>query len=341
MTRSSLRPVLTRLLVLTQIVVLAAGCGKKEEDYAATVNKAPITKNELKAEMDRIKQRFYNTSPMSDQQASQMESEILDIMIGGELLYQASQKAGIQVPDQEVKEQMAKSKAQFPDTDKFKNTFTEQDIRKKIATEKFITKEFADTTNITDEQTHKYYETNLADFTRPEQVLVSNILIKVKKDASKEEKAKAMDKLKGLQKELSKGGDFTELAKKHSEDGNASAGGMMGFVLRGQTEKPFEEAVFSLEPEKTAIVETQVGYQLVRATDKKETMVVPYEDVAEKLRNFLKQQEIQKKIDTFIKEQRNKAAIDVRLKPAQAPADAKASPAADNKQPAAGDKAPH
>ncbi|MBA3014293.1 MAG: peptidylprolyl isomerase [Proteobacteria bacterium] len=318
MTALPLRHVLTHILILIQIIAFAAGCSKVEkEKYAATINKAPITNDELQAEMNRIKQRFYNTSPMTDQQATQMESEILEIMIGGELLYQASQKAGIQVTEQEAKAQMEKSKTQFPDTDKFKNTFTEQDIRKKIATEKFITKEFADTTVITDEQGHKYYETNLADFTRPEQVLVTNILIKVKKDASDEEKNKAMAKLKAVKKELEQGGDFAKLAQKHSEDGNAASGGMMGFVLRGQTEKAFEEAAFTLDPDKTTIVETQAGYHLIRATDKKETKIVPYEDVADKLRNFLKQQEIQKKIDTFIKDEREKAVIEIFTKSAQ------------------------
>lgn len=321
MTLFPLRPVLTHLLIFVQLIVFVAGCSKVEKaDNAATVNDTAITKSELQAEMNRIKQRFYNTAPMSDQQAAQMESEILEIMIGGELLYQASQKSGIQVTDQEIKDQMEKSKKQFPDTEKFKNTFTEQDIRKKIATEKFIAKEFADTTVITDEQSRNYYETNLADFTRPEQVLVTNILIKVKKDASDEEKNKAMDKLKTIQKELDKGGNFAELAQKYSEDGNAASGGMMGFVLRGQTEKAFEEAAFTLDPDKTTIVETQAGYHLIRATDKKETKVVPYEDVAEKLKNFLKQQEIQKKIDTFIKEERQKAAIKILIKPSQASA---------------------
>ncbi|MDP2107065.1 MAG: peptidylprolyl isomerase, partial [Desulfobulbaceae bacterium] len=141
--------------------------------------------------------------------------------------------------------------------------------------------------------------------------------IKVKKDASDEEKNKAMAKLKAVKKELEQGGDFAKLAQKHSEDGNAASGGMMGFVLRGQTEKAFEEAAFTLDPDKTTIVETQAGYHLIRATDKKETKIVPYEDVADKLRNFLKQQEIQKKIDTFIKDEREKAVIEIFTKSAQ------------------------
>jgi len=307
---------LASLLITSQVFMLNSGCTKKidkKKEYAAVINEKPITRKDLAAELERIKQRFYSSTPMTEQQAAQIENEIVEIMIGGELLYQASQKDGIQVTDKEVKEQMAKSKAEFPDTEKFKNTFTEQDITKKIATEKFIAKQFADTTTITDEQAKKYYETNLADFTRPEQVLVSQILIKVKEDATNEEKEKAKATLKGLQEELAKGGNFAELAKKNSQDPTASSGGVMGFVLRGQTEKPFEEAAFSLEADKTAIVETKAGYHLIKASDKKETMVIPFEDVAEKLRNFLKQQEIQKKIDTFIKEERKKAKVEIFL----------------------------
>lgn len=316
MVKPRLLPLVTALLVLTQVFLLATGCTKKidkQKEYAAVINDNPITRKELAAELDRIKQRFYSTSPMSEQQASQIENEILEIMIGGELLYQASQKEGIQVTDKEIKDQLAKSKAEFPDTEKFKNTFTEQEIKKKIATEKYIAKKFAETTTITDDQARKYYETNLADFTRPEQVLVSHILLKVKEEAGKEDKDKAMATLKGLQAELDKGADFAELAKKHSEDTNAASGGVMGFVLRGQTEKPFEEAAFGLESNKTAIVETKSGLHLIKASDKKPTMVIPFEDVSEKLRNFLKQQEIQKKIDTFIKEERKKAKLEVFL----------------------------
>jgi len=316
MVKPRVLPLLTALLVVTQVFLLTTGCTKKvdkQKEYAAVINDNPITRKELAAELDRIKQRFYNTSPMSDQQASQIENEILEIMIGGELLYQASQKEGIQVTDQEIKDQLAKSKAEFPDTEKFKNTFTEQEIKKKIATEKYIAKNFADTTTITDDQARKYYETNLADFTRPEQVLVSHILLKVKEDADQGAKDKATATLQGLQAELDKGADFAELAKKHSEDTNAASGGVMGFVLRGQTEKPFEEAAFGLESNKTAIVQTKAGLHLIKATDKKPTMVIPFEDVSEKLRNFLKQQEIQKKIDTFIKEERKKAKLEVFL----------------------------
>jgi|GEM_PF-2848032 len=305
---------LSSLLVLAQILSLTTGCTKKidkAKEYAVTVNETPITRQELTTELDRIKQRFYSAQAIPEQQASQMEGEILEIMIGGEILYQASQQEKIQVSDQEVQEQLAKSKKDFPDTDKFKNTFTEKDIRHKIATEKFINAKFAETTTISDEQGRVYYEKNLADFTRPEQVLVSHILLKIKEDASEADKKKVAEQMKDIQKELDKGETFEALAKKYSEDASGPSGGMMGFVLRGQTEKAFEEAAFSLEADKTAIVETKKGLHLIKASDKKPTEVIPYEDVAEKLKNFLKQQEIQKKIDTFLKEERQKAKIEV------------------------------
>lgn len=309
-------PLLTSLLIATQILVLTGGCTKKidkQQEYAATVNEKPITRQELTSELSRIKQRFYNAAPISEQQASQMETDVLEIMIGGELLHQASQKEGIKVPEQEVKEMLAKSKADFPDTEKFKNTYTEDDIRKNIAIVKFIAKKFADPTTISDKQAHEYYDTHPADFAKPEQVQVSQILLKVKPEAEKEAKEKAMTTLKELQKKLDQGADFSELAKKHSEDPNAATGGAMGAVLRGQTEKSFEEAAFSQEPNKTTIVETKEGYHLLKATEKTPARTIPFEEASEKIISYLKQQEVQKKIDAFIKDERQKAKIEILL----------------------------
>ena len=47
------------------------------------------------------------------------------------------------------------------------------------------------------------------------------------------------------------GGNFGELAKKYSEDSTAQAGGELGWIVRGQTVKEFEDTAFSLKPEKS------------------------------------------------------------------------------------------
>jgi len=308
---------MTNFLILIAFTLLLPGCGEKPKQDSkinvAYIDGSPISRKALDTEMKRLSQRFYINS-MSEKQRQQMKKEVLDILIGGKLLYKASKQKGITVTAQEIKEELAKTKKEYPDTKKFKNDFTEADIRQKLAVEKFISLEFADKTTITDKGSKKYYQDHLADFTRPPQVKVSHILIKVAEDAAKKEKNAALKKIKQIQEKLKNGADFSEMARKFSEDRSKDNGGNLGYVIKGQMVKSFEDAAFGLKKgEISDIVTTKFGYHLIKVADKKPIMVVPYKDVEVKLKNYLKERAIQEKIAKFIKERRQKADIKIYL----------------------------
>lgn len=67
------------------------------------------------------------------------------------------------------------------------------------------------------------------------------------------------------------GGDFATLAKQYSQDtATASNGGDLGSISRGQMVKPFEDAVFALQPGQVSdLVKTQYGYHIIKVIDKK------------------------------------------------------------------------
>ncbi len=205
-------------------IIMAPGCSKKEDtkNNAALINGKPITRAELANEMNRIKQRFYQNSSMNKAQTYQIENEVLEILIGGQLLFQASEELGIKVSAQEIKEELEKAKENFSSDKNTAVSFTENDIRKKLSIEQYITKEFSDKTVITNEQGKDYYQKNIDDFTRPEQVLAAHILIKSKKDDDSSSQETALNKIKMVQEKLNNGSDFSELAKEYSEDASKS-----------------------------------------------------------------------------------------------------------------------
>ena len=78
-------------------------------------------------------------------------------------------------------------------------------------------------------------------------------------------KAKAEDLLKQIQK----GGNFAELAKKNSDDpGSKDTGGELGFAQRGHMVPEFDNAIFTQKIGDMKIVKTQFGYHIVQVEER-------------------------------------------------------------------------
>ncbi len=82
----------------------------------------------------------------------------------------------------------------------------------------------------------------------------------------------AMQKIQEIQERLSRGEDFSELARFYSEDpGTANIGGDLGFIEKGTLFESFEDAGFQLERGQISeIVETPIGFHLIQMVDKQE-----------------------------------------------------------------------
>jgi peptidyl-prolyl cis-trans isomerase SurA len=77
------------------------------------------------------------------------------------------------------------------------------------------------------------------------------------------EQAKAV--AQELLKRLKAGADFTELARKNSEDASATRGGDIGTQGRGLLALPFEQALFALKPGQLSdVVETEFGFHIIQ-----------------------------------------------------------------------------
>ena len=78
--------------------------------------------------------------------------------------------------------------------------------------------------------------------------------------------------------------------------------------------KPFEEAAFKLKPgEVSDIVQTRFGYHLIKVVDKKPESVVSYENVKDKIAQYMEQEKKGKVIQTDIEKLRQKAVIETFL----------------------------
>ena len=144
---------------------------------------------------------------------------------------------------------------------------------------------------VSDEELRKFYADNAARFTAPEERRASHVLIKVDKDMSAADKAKAKARAEELLAQARKApAGFAELARKNSQDpGSAAQGGDLDFFGRGAMVKPFETAAFSLKPgEVSEVFETDFGYHFLTVTGARGGQKKPFEEVRAALETELR-----------------------------------------------------
>ena len=107
--------------------------------------------------------------------------------------------------------------------------------------------------------------------------------------------------------ELDMGGNFSELAKKHSSDGSASEGGDLGWFAPQQMVPEFSRAVMGLDKGKytKAPVQSQFGWHVVMLDDTRKAEPPSYEKVKPQLRQIIERQ----RLNTYLQGLREKGKV--------------------------------
>ncbi len=189
---------------------------------------------------------------------------------------------GIEVKDKEIKDFYDKNASVLREPLKVKTRYITYGVD-----------DFAADLQFSDGDIHAYYDVYRdRRFRRREAVKFSQIFIPAApENASPEEKAAPRGQLEEILKDLRAGADFAELAKKHSKGESAARGGDMGFVGRGQLVEALDAALFALEEnEVSEILESRVGFHLLKAVEKQQDEVMPLEEVREDIVKALKRE---------------------------------------------------
>jgi peptidyl-prolyl cis-trans isomerase D len=132
----------------------------------------------------------------------------------------------------------------------------------------------------------RFYEDNPQQYSTPEQVRASHILLKTE---GKDE-AVVRKQAEDLLAQVKKGADFAQLATKHSQDEvSASKGGDLDYFGSGKMVPEFDKAAFSLPVGQVSdLVKTQYGFHIIKVTDKKPATTRPLDEVKAQIEDQLK-----------------------------------------------------
>ncbi|ADE16667.1 PpiC-type peptidyl-prolyl cis-trans isomerase [Nitrosococcus halophilus Nc 4] len=153
------------------------------------------------------------------------------------------------------------------------------------------------------------YQANQEQYQLPEQVKVSHILIKAE-ERSEEEARQLAEKVRKLA--LAEEKPFAELAVEYSEDPSVERNqGDLGFIARGKTVKPFEEAAFALKQPGniSPVVKSRFGFHIIRLEERQPAQVQPFDQVKEKLVQEAKETYLNKVVQTHLNQIRNAEGI--------------------------------
>jgi peptidyl-prolyl cis-trans isomerase C len=324
----------TRILIVTLAASIGAApalggadtkpAGQKA-GVIAVVNGSDVALDDFYRELLRLERLLLNTGrPLTCAQIARLRTEAAEGLVRRELLYQES-KSKVKVTDAEINSELKKLKDQYPSENDFSATLGSMNIspaslraqvERALSIQKMIDSQFASKANVDDKEIWSYYDKNRASFRQPEQVKASQIFIKADPGWDEAKKSAARKKIDEIRTKLKQGQDFESLARTYSEDPSGAKGGDLGYIRIGQVLKPFEEALFALKPgEISDVVETNLGYHIIKASDRKPETTIPFEKLRDQLRALLKQEKGLKEANAYIAKVREKAKVDIFLPP--------------------------
>lgn len=131
------------------------------------------------------------------------------------------------------------------------------------------------------------------------QVKARHILLRLPADATPAARDSVMKLAQSLRDQARAGGDFAELARKHSADGSAAQGGDLGFFGKGQMVAPFEEAAFKTPVGQVSdVVESPFGLHVIKVEERKNSSFADFRD---SFRMQMVQERVAKAEENYVK----------------------------------------
>ena len=240
------------VLHLASAAVLAtmvfSGCGDKDEKKMVL---ASIGKDKIS--LADFNERIATLPPQYQDIIKKRKEEYLQELIGDTLLYQEAMRNDIN-KEEDVRKLI-------------------KEASKKIIIARFLQDRIDDVIEVSEEDITAHYKGNKKNYTTPEVLRASHILVRTEQDAE------------GILKEIEAGVEFEALAKERSIDPAAQKGGDIGYFTKGQLMPEIENACERLnEGEVSDVVKTKLGYHVIMLTERQVPKLRPIGEVEESIR---------------------------------------------------------
>ena len=305
------------------------------EEIVARVNNDVISRSDLQREREQLRQEIKQAKvPDPDAVFAEKDKDVLREKIDQLLLIQRGRDMGMNADAEVIKrlDELRKN-AGLATLEDLEKAAEQQGVnyedwklsmRNQIITRKVIQAEVGQHLQMTKEDAEKYYDEHKADFTQPEQVKLSEILVPTETPGADSSAAAvpmsdaeiAQQKAKAGQAlaEIRGGKPFEEVAKQVSSGPSAAQGGDLGFFKRGVLAKELEQKTFDQMKagEVSDIIRTKQGFVILKVAEHPQAGVMPLKDVQHQVEEGLYYDKLQPALRAYLTKLREDSFIDIK-----------------------------
>ncbi len=275
------------LFMVTSFTMTPFAYGEEKSSDTSPDNRVIASVGEYKLTVDEFKQQIDSLPPQFKAVIAQnkdFRKRFVERWIDMTLMSIKAKKLGLD-KDPDVQKRLMQ----------LKRALLAQEVSKRFIEDKLT---------VTEDELKKFYDAHKDEYKEGEKVKARHILIKVPAGASDEAWEKARKKAIEIKKRLEKGEDFSELAKKFSDDpGTKDKGGELGYFGKGRMVPEFEKTAFSLNKgEISEPVKTIFGWHIIQVEDKKKARIKGFNEVKFLLTQKAKQEKKKRLQDELLKD---------------------------------------
>ena len=285
-------------IALFGVLALFSACkGRLGEELVAKVNGDGIGKKEFEMEVERNLTRYRGQAhELPPGIEDRIKESVLRRMIDDKVIAQKAKSLGVSVTTDELNAKMDEHKKRFRTDEAFKaylerSNNTEANIRADLERNLLrdrVVEKLSGAVDVSADEVKQYYTENLDRFKDKEQIRAARIMLRIEDNMAEPAKKALRKHAVELRAKLAKGGKFDEVAKKESKGPEAANGGDLGWFTRGRFAPEFDEAAFKLGVNQmSGVIDTKLGYEIVKVFEKKPERQKPLEEVEAMIRQSL------------------------------------------------------
>jgi parvulin-like peptidyl-prolyl isomerase len=325
---STIRFVLSLLLIA--MVTLShradARAGEIVAQVVAVVNQKLILQSDVDEIVDLVGEKELEglEGDTLTEATRDLTANVVEGLIGQELMEQAMDRGGVEVGDREVESAISdvarQNKMSVPELmEQLQRQGMEPqqyrvEMRKQIRQYRFMELEIRSRVSISDEDVRAHFKQSRAAQEPTRAWRLQRILLAIPKDADEAARVKISDEAAMLLTQLHEGKDFGEVARVRSDDpGTRDAGGEAGIFKRKDLSDLFREALEAAEVGVAVRVDTPRGIFLLRVAEEVDSGQADFEEQRAALTRTLHDSAMERELELWTAEQRRQAHVEIFL----------------------------